>query len=314
VLQSLSLHFSTTGWLSWDRVSKALGICFACAYVIICYDAISLRKRLKGSYFKVKNDNHFILKAIKNGNLPPVLYKYRPLGERTEEIITKSSFWFAEPNSFNDPFDCNLSEVRNHKPKHLFRFLGSKYSLNGYNKAEIKSKLREEPEILDSWAMQARKSIFGKKAILSLSKVHDDILMWSHYSSSHSGIVIALDLTKDPDFFVRPIQVVYNSSNSYKPINSFIDYLDDREKFIYNMYSTKSEKWRYEEEVRIYKEKSGLYPIKSKAISKIYFGCKTKKEKRDNFIELCKSNNLDHIKFYHAVTAYDNFSLNFYEI
>jgi len=25
VLQSLPLHFSTTGWLSWDRVSKALG-------------------------------------------------------------------------------------------------------------------------------------------------------------------------------------------------------------------------------------------------------------------------------------------------
>jgi len=262
----------------------------------------------------VKNDNRFILKAIKNGNLPPVLYKYRPLGEYAEEIITKSSFWFAEPNSFNDPFDCNLSEVRDHKPKDLIRFLRLETGLNGYSKTQLKSIAREEPEFVNSLARRARKYMFRETALLSLSKVHDNILMWSHYSSSHSGIVIALDLAKDPDFFKLSIEVDYHPETSYKPINSFIDYSDDDKNFISKLFATKSNRWSYEKEVRIKKEKSGLYPIKSKAISKIYFGCKTEKAKRDDFIKLCKNNNLNHISFYQAVTAYASFSLKFYEI
>jgi len=261
----------------------------------------------------VKNDDHFVLKAIKAGEIPRFLYKYRSLDNKnTEKIITESSFWFAEPKSFNDPFDCNLSEVDNHKPKDLIQFLRLEGGLNGYDKTELKSIARDNPELVNSLAVDARKKIFGEKGLLSLSITHDDILMWSHYSSNHAGIVIALDLTKDPDFFVLPIKVKYE--NSYKPINSFIDHENDPESYIYKMFATKSKQWKYEKEVRIAKEKSGLYPINSNAITKVYFGCETKAKERDHFIELCKINNLNHVKFYQAITAYGSFSLIFNEI
>lgn len=261
----------------------------------------------------MKNDDHFVLKAIKERELPRVLYKYRSLGdENTEKIITESSFWFAEPKSFNDPFDCNLSEVKNHKPNDLIRFLKLKKGLNGYNKAGLKSIVRDNSELVNSLAVKARKKIFGEKGLLSLSMVHDDILMWSHYSLGHTGIVIALDLTKDPDFFVLPIKVKYEKS--YIPINSFIDHEDDKKKFIYKMFATKSKQWDYEKEVRISKEKSGLYSIKSNAICKVYFGCEANEKEKNHFIELCKVNNMNHLKFYQATTAYGSFSLIFKEI
>jgi hypothetical protein len=36
-------------------------------------------------------------------------YKYREFSDNTDKIILNSELYFASHNSFNDPFDCNLS-------------------------------------------------------------------------------------------------------------------------------------------------------------------------------------------------------------
>lgn len=252
-----------------------------------------------------------VLKALEKGEIQRFLYKYRSLCDPyTTEIITNLSFWFAKPDSFNDPFDCKLSEVNSHKPKDIARFIW-KPEL-GITKAEFKSKARKNPEFVNNLATKARKSIFGERGILSLSKVYDNILMWSHYASNHTGIVIALDIMKDPDFFYLPIGVDYEKS--YIPINTFIDYENNAKSYISKMFATKSIQWKYEEEIRIFKAKSGSYPINSKAICKIYFGCCTDEKKKNKFIELCKKKGLDHLKFYQGKTLYGQFGLVFKEI
>lgn len=252
-----------------------------------------------------------VLKAVEKGEIPRFLYKYRSLHtSHTKKIITDLSFWFAKPDSFNDPFDCNLSEVRSHRPKDIARFCWKPES--GYTKEVFKSLARDDPEFVNELAIRAREMIFGKQGILSLSKVYDDILMWSHYASDHTGIVIKLDLEKAPEFFYKPIEVKYKKS--YKPINTFIDYENNPEDYIYKMYATKSKDWEYEKEVRIYKDQSGSYPINPMAICKIYFGCKVDEKKKNEFIELCKEKKMNHLKFYKGEKLYGKFGLTFREI
>ena len=41
---------------------------------------------------------------------PEILYKYRTFNQ-TKDILQNSCLFFAKPGSFNDPFDCNLSEI-----------------------------------------------------------------------------------------------------------------------------------------------------------------------------------------------------------
>jgi len=55
--------------------------------------------------------NTFLLeKAITNGTYPEILYKYRTF-KQTKEIICNNCLFFVKSDSFNDPFDCNLSEI-----------------------------------------------------------------------------------------------------------------------------------------------------------------------------------------------------------
>ncbi len=252
-----------------------------------------------------------VLKALEKGEIPRFLYKYRSLCDpHTTEIITDLSFWFAKPDSFNDPFDCRLSEVNSHKPKDIARFIW-KPEL-GLTKAEFKSLARKNPEFTNKLAIKARNIIFGERGILSLSKVHDNILMWSHYASSHTGIVIALDIKKDPSFFNQPLKVKYQKS--YSPINTFIDHENDERSYIYKMFATKSIEWKYEKEIRISKEKNALYSINPMAICGIYFGCNVSKKEKNNFIKLCKIKKMDHLKFYQGKTLYGQFGLIFQEI
>lgn len=255
-------------------------------------------------------DELVVLKAVEKGEIPRFLYKYRSLHtSHTKKIITDLSFWFAKPDSFNDPFDCNLSEVNSHRLKDITRFMRSRLPKSAFIKKKFKSFARKNPKKL---VIEARKSIFGEKGILSLSKVHDNILMWSHYASSHTGIVIALDTKKDPSFFYKSIEVKYRES--YKPINTFIDYESNPEDYIYKMYATKSKDWEYEKEVRIYKDQSGSNRIKPMAICKIYFGCKVDEKKKNEFIELCKEKKMNHLKFYKGEKLHGKFGLTFREI
>jgi len=57
----------------------------------------------------VEYKKELIQKGIDNGNFPNLLYKYRTI-DQAKQILDNFSFWFATPDSFNDPFDCSLSE------------------------------------------------------------------------------------------------------------------------------------------------------------------------------------------------------------
>lgn len=150
-----------------------------------------------------------------------------------------------------------------------------------------------------------------KKSLLvcCYSKRNDSILMWSHYAESHKGICIEFNPYDDNDFK----EVSYSKKRikfDMKNITSIVlayDYLGEKVnpknkivmKSIMKSFLTKSEDWKYEEEVRsIYStnDNSGRvtfennkYLVNPGDIVAIYVGCKMSKENENKVRELAKT-------------------------
>ena len=244
--------------------------------------------------------------GIDNGNFPQTLYKYRTI-EQTEKILNNFSFWFATPDSFNDPFDCNLSEIEppslSDAKKH-FESIG----VSGQTLTKSLDLYNKDPNKLIELVKTVKEKTIFSKGVLSLSEKHDDILMWSHYSDYHQGIVIGLNMEIDIPFFISPIRIDYQ--DQYETLN----YLSDPNKSTIDTLKIKSSQWEYENEIRIYKNNSGLHQIDKKAITEIYFGIKTSEVDIDKIKNICKSKNLNHINFFKGSQGHGTFDIKFKSI
>lgn len=253
---------------------------------------------------KIQNS---IIKCIETGVFPKSVYKYRELDDNTKLSLENAEFWFAQPKTFNDPFDCDLSEAI---PKNTKDFKAHLISLK-VNSVDVNKKVKaakKDLRLIQKLAFDSRRKVINRHGILSLSKVYDNILMWSHYASNHTGVVIAFDMSLDLDFFISPLNIKYQ--DTYKELNYFANPLDTIEK----NNSIKSSLWKYEEEIRIIKDKFGLHPIKRDAVRKIYFGCKTSKLKINEFMMLCKNSGYKHMKYYQGKIVHGAFKLSFYQL
>lgn len=210
--------------------------------------------------------------------------------------------WFSKPQSFNDPFDCNLSEVSPHTQDEANKFL--EHVLEGRpdrDKLLTKGMTIEQAEII---LAEAKDAILSTTGILCLSQEFDNILMWSHYTNSHKGLVIELDLTQDVEFFLSPIRVKYQEA--YHPTNYFID----QHNSVTEIISTKACCWSYENEVRIMKvDQTGKVKIKPQAIKKVIFGCKAEPEFISRIRGLCSTPELQHVVFSQLKPSYAKFAL-----
>ena len=246
------------------------------------------------------------IEAINQGKLPRFLYKYRPLNSFTDSIITKSTFWFARADSFNDPFDCNLTESRNIKLTDFKAYISKLDIPQDVVKDNIEL-VKRNPSQIREQAISSRSKTINAYGLLSLSQNYDSILMWSHYAENHTGLVIELDLLEDPEFFLSPLKVKYQKT--YEPVN-FFGRTTDLE-YIKYVLATKSSDWDYEQEIRILKDSIGEFNFKKSIINKVYFGCRCAEPEKQRIKSLFKSNGYQNIKFFEAKEAYGKFKLNF---
>lgn len=251
----------------------------------------------------VEYKKELIQKGINNGSFPKILYKYRTI-DQAKRILDNFTFWFATPDTFNDPFDCGLSE--NQAPtladarKHFERLR--------IDEGVIKQSIglyRKKPEKLIELVKNAKEKSIYSKGVLSLSEKFDDILMWSHYSQYHQGVVFGLDMEADLEFFVTPIRIDYK--DSYEELN----YLSDPDKSTIDTLKIKSSQWSYESEIRIYKNESGLHKINGKAIRDVYFGINATQDDIDEIRRICSIKGLTNINFFKGEKAHGSFKVVF---
>lgn len=178
------------------------------------------------------------------------IYKY--VDARTLDLILQTRrIMFTHPADFNDPFD------RPRVPRSGYDF--EYISLIG---DELMTRERQASEADEAW---------GKCAVSSFTRAHDNALMWAHYADKHRGAVIEID-TEEAGFtskhFLIPAQfgsVIYMKRPNPEPeparglsalrarqITSGEDRFQiDNYAGLQRLFLTKGLPWAYEEEVRV---------------------------------------------------------------
>lgn len=152
-----------------------------------------------------------------------ILYKYRSLEDFKKfiDILTYKRLYAANYTDLNDPMEG--------------QYLYSKKKMNNFT-----------PNI-----------IFHEKnrlKICSLSKQHNNQLMWTHYANGDKGVAIGVRI-ENSEYDVVDVQ--------YDGISSVYQYHEDTAK---NILSHKLEIWSYEEEVRVFVEESSYVEVEIEEI------------------------------------------------
>ena len=196
--------------------------------------------------------------------------------------ITSKTLRFARADTFNDPLD------------------NSPYLMN--MEWDFISKL--PPKDYQKIYQKLFHQVLGKLYICCFSKTYDSkesYLMWSHYGQSHSQVCFEIDFSKH-EFCGGPSNVIYVASleKERKKHKTTTDGLG------LFLVTTKSDIWKYEQEVRLifqltYNEKTKSLkhsndgknldvPFNIKMISKVIFGLKASRENINKTIQLFKKN------------------------
>lgn len=234
-----------------------------------------------------------MLSITKSSAAPEELYKYLSFRNtrNLQSIFVDSELYFPRPSSFNDPFEFT---PRRYKTKKFRRVTTPKHPL------------REGAldRVLEKHWVEYYEDI-NRRGVYCLSATHDDIVMWSHYTDGHKGLVAVF--RTDNAFFARARPA------DYDPIRSNLSPCDIVQKRrVDDVMLRKLDLWRYEREWRIVEEAGDVcYPYPAESLIGVIFGCKSHKKDRQLVYKLTEGREL---RFWHANLSKYWYRLEFTEI
>jgi hypothetical protein len=207
---------------------------------------------------------------------PAALYKYRPINEFTERMITADEFFFASPTSFNDPFDTLPSVVIRGSPLKREVYLRRlvRENMAGEPRAARQSFMRATKRVSkaeqESWLRTSLAETTRNVGVCCFAEAPDDMLMWSHYADHHAGICVEVDLRREYFRSRLPFPVRYTEQ---RPI--FDPTEEDHTASLMDKLATKASCWAYEREWRMV-EPSGVraHCFPPSSITAVYLGCR----------------------------------------
>jgi hypothetical protein len=250
--------------------------------------------------------------------IPEFLYKYCKLNGRNNEwiqrIFTKNEIYFASPEQFNDPFDCQVQASFDATDEEWEEYLGvmmkDKHPELDYEvrsafvRQLISSGWLEDPGSKQKVVSDVQETV-NKIGVLCLSEVRDDILMWSHYADGHRGFCLQFNIkTTYYPFGELLFKVKYLSS--YPQINILRDREDQTKKVLL----TKADLWKYEKEWRILdlENSPGIKVFPAEMLTGVIFGCGMSHESRQLIREWAKGMEIP-LKFYQTTKKEKEFGL-----
>lgn len=252
---------------------------------------------------------------------PIELYKYKALEDKgidqVEDMLANNRIWFSGPRGFNDPFDCapEFSPVRTREEVvlRMAMFLTRQEGMSVSEAiAEAESKIPESGEPLKKWwqsRVDRQKECIGNSAILCLTSIRDDALMWVHYAGQHKGVCIEFRPTTIEHlvFVGKALPVEYSS---LRPIVDPV--LDSPSHIVGKVFLTKSLHFHYEEEHRIvcWDGAPGFKPLPPGIVGAVILGCRISPENRDRVRKACAEYNGE-VEIVTAQLAPDEFALQF---
>lgn len=255
----------------------------------------------------------------------PTLYKFFPLGEQDYYLerlnrLFQGLIYFSSPVQFNDPFEMSplWAPPKREEIEQLDVNIGDEtYLLSKSTINKIIRRVSEEMRARPGAAVS--RDWLESIGVLCLTSKSDDLLMWSHYASSHTGVCIGFDSACPP--FNTARQIGYNEE---RPSISTLALERCEDELVKNVLFSKSRHWQYEaewrcikrpvrtDELRYYQELSqsepasvseianllatqggpGQYEFDPGAIRRIYLGARMEPKHRQKIIDLLKEHNV----------------------
>ena len=218
-----------------------------------------------------------------------LLYKFRSLDtdrhvEFAADILLNHRLFCAAPSSFNDPFDCDAhysfdATAAEKIDRAIARIKKQDPSIGDNEARRLAPKRCMDAEA--NAPAQMRSFVETKLGVVSLAATVDNLLLWAHYASSHTGISIefrASDLAHG-EFFGDALRVVYQVD---LPVVNF--YRDELKEQVRKLLLTKSKGWEYEQEWRIIVKNRQEQPyvyFHPGLVQAVYLGCEIADDGRD---------------------------------
>lgn len=254
---------------------------------------------------------------------PHFIYKYLPLAHDRHEdylrdYLVESRLWLSSPASFNDPFDMKCRYIFEGKPQirrnrldKRLKQLDSNLSKKDREKRISNLLTREQP--LTEKLENIHEESCNKNGVCCFSENTRNILMWSHYGSSHTGISLQFQISRDVFIFSRATKVKYEHNDEYPVINYLKDNLSAS---IAQTLWRKASNWSYEQERRIiHPEGANCYlQFNPSALTALILGCKLESNSENTIKTLLNERmqkNYPPVKIFRAIHDKTKYKIRF---
>jgi len=253
-------------------------------------------------------------------NIPNVLFKYRVWSDTYHQsILTNNEVFLSSADLFNDPFDTTLPyryKDQDLTPDNVFKklYILGKEQWPDMPEEELHQRCyeRQMSGAFDNgqyWKDEYEKfkaDMNSRFGILSLTSKNDNLLMWSHYASSHYGFCVGLDkyaLYEAIGGMISP--VIY--STEFPTVGIFDDNVEGLTKILI----TKSTDWDYEDEYRITKLNGyrTAVSLPDRAITEIVLGYKMPEKHKQEVVDLAIKK-FPHAKLFQSQMNLERFKLD----
>jgi hypothetical protein len=259
---------------------------------------------------------------------PEVIYRYQPMRPDAIDFIRKGRLWFSSPSRFNDPFDF-LPDFTKEATKIVDQHREEAY----WNDAAIRGSRRaffSETEALRNQRIREVCNKVRSKFLKDLAKNFwvacfsedpDNILMWSHYASYHTGLCVGIR----PERMRLSPEMALRWKVTYDDARLPIEHSDGNAIAL-----RKAKVWDYEKEWRIVMATGDLTPgqrplprthgryrsepgsflqLQWGAFESVRFGALVDPKKRSKLLEALRSTERSHIKIVQMHLAASRFAL-----
>lgn len=210
------------------------------------------------------NQDHEL--AIKMGI--PYVFRFRPPNENTLSELQDKYIWFSDRDSLNDELDANPEFVQLSTDSEEIRLLYETIA------AEIADPLTKNyfdrnmtPEGLHEFATTKIRPFICSFGIACFTMYPMNEKLWEIYSENNKGVCLHFDSSDDPVFFHNIHRIMYVSKikkQKYNPISE--------PNHIVDLFYKKTEKWAYENELRLLKNRTGRINFKPSSLLNVIIG------------------------------------------
>lgn len=241
---------------------------------------------------------------------PDKLYRYFRLGEdkhldRLHLLISSRMLYASTPKGFNDPFDCLLPafDTNNVDKDFLKQVFEARAKCGGEAPTKAEQQICDG-SVASECLASIRSSIqerIHRARIICFSERNDNILLWSHYASSHRGVCLEFDIGtwKARDSMLPLFPVIYKPNNE-RPEIKLTNKSFQGTIFVESAIFSKGLHWNYEQEWRLvvdpWGDKDSIEFLPS-YLTGIFFGVNTSSEDKKKVLEIVKASKCNPLFF-----------------